>query len=659
MKSFTGKFSSVRGWALLPALLLGAGMMISACGDEEVPAPTTPTPPPTPPPAPEPTPEPTGPATPENLRVSASTSNSITWMWDAVEGALGYQGQFSTDATFADADPTFIVVAPNTSHTVSNLSGNMTGHFRVRSGTGTSLTDLTYSEWTDGVSGSTAAPAPATAFAAPGSFTAESATDDSISLSWDEVDDAASYEVDQRLAGGTWGDTDCGGTGSNEVDGTSCVAEGLDEGTDYEFRVRALPASDDTTNAIGEWAETDGTTTGSQAVTTPGGMGDLDVTWTADGDSITFTWSPMAGSEYEWAPATGDIEDANPCGGATFNDLTVTNAGTGAQFEVDVPAANEGTIIGLCVRTTDKDNRALSFAWGIRRPDPATATQTEATVSDGDVTTALTWTDLDIKTPFEYEIRVAADPRRNNDLVVAGTPTAAQVRAVQAACGDGAFVDQGDTDVDFTLDEITVSSGLTPYTGYVLCARMANTTGATEWAVPAAKLLTTPGKPPTPTIDPSRTEVVDANESVVWRIANRNMATVPRTATTGGAANYVAWRVHYNATYRVTGATSNRSTPAPRLADCETRGTDPNDDSDHTGDDWTWTEIVAASMSTDNNGIALASGTIPRNPPLADPANTDTTGDTRAAVCVRAVDSGLNGPWVMSGTHTVRRQPRP
>ena len=119
MKSLTGKFTSVRGWALLLALLLGAGIMISACGDEEVPAPTapapapTPTPTPTPEPEPEPEPEPTGPATPENLRVSATTSDSITWTWTTVEGVLGYQGQFSTDTTFTDSDPTFLIVAPS------------------------------------------------------------------------------------------------------------------------------------------------------------------------------------------------------------------------------------------------------------------------------------------------------------------------------------------------------------------------------------------------------------------------------------------------------------------------------------------------------------------------------------------------------------------
>ena len=378
MKSLTGNFSSVRGWALLLALLLGAGMMISACGDEEVPAPTTPTPPPAPPPAPEPEPEPepTGPATPENLRVAAMTSNSITWTWDAVEGVLGYQGQFSIDATFTapPEDPFFLIVAPLTSHTVSNLSGNMTGHFRVRSGTGTSLTDLSYSEWTEGVSGSTAAPPPATAFGAPGGFSAESETNDSVTLTWDEVDDAEEYEVEQRLAGagGNWGDADCGGTGSNVVDGTSCVASDLDEGTDYEFRVRALPADDDTVNAIGEWAETDGSTTGARETAVSGGMGDLNVTWKSDAGSITFSWEPMTGTSYEWKVLPAFSDASNPCGG----DFLDTGTTTGSQFSLRVDDSGSdlaaGSIRGLCVRIDDDDldddEKALSWAWGANTP---------------------------------------------------------------------------------------------------------------------------------------------------------------------------------------------------------------------------------------------------------------------------------------------------
>ena len=189
MKSLTGKFTSVGGWAPLLALLLGAGLMISACGDEEVPTPTTPapapapTPTPTPTPTPPPDPEPTGPATPSNLRVSAATSSSITWTWDAVEGVLGYQGQFSTDTTFTDSDQTRLIAAPQTSHRIENLPGNMTGHFRVRSGTGTSLTDLSYSDWSDGTPGTTSAPPAAVALSAPGDLRTSDPGDDGRS-SW-------------------------------------------------------------------------------------------------------------------------------------------------------------------------------------------------------------------------------------------------------------------------------------------------------------------------------------------------------------------------------------------------------------------------------------------------------------------------------------------
>ena len=229
--------------------------------------------------------------------------------------------------------------------------------------------------------------------------------------------------------------------------------------------------------------------------------------------------------------------------------------------------------------------------------------------------------------PFEYEIRLVADSRRDNDVNVAANASEDEMEEVQDACSDGAFVDQGDTDVTFTLDEVSVSSGLKPFTGYALCWRMANTTGATEWAVPTTKLMTRPGRPPSPTLDGSRTEIADASETVVWRLSVRNQESVPRTAATGGTANYEAWMVSYNETYRVTGATSNRSTPGPKVADCEDRPTDPNDDSDHTGDDWTWAQLT--TMGTDNNGISITSSAITRNPALPDPANTDTTGDTR------------------------------
>ena len=124
MKSLASKFSSSRGWALLLILFLGAGLLVSACGDEEVPTPTTPAPPPPPPPTPpppepEPEPEPEPPATPAGLMVSATTENSITWTWNAVEGATAYAVQISTDEMFGDDDA--IALALTATYTASDL----------------------------------------------------------------------------------------------------------------------------------------------------------------------------------------------------------------------------------------------------------------------------------------------------------------------------------------------------------------------------------------------------------------------------------------------------------------------------------------------------------------------------------------------------------
>ena len=654
MKSLTGKFPSVRGWALLLALLLGAGMMISACGDEEVPTPTTPEPPPTtlppPPPEPDPEPEPTGPATPGNLRVASVGANYIEWAWDAVEEVLGYQGQFSPDASFTDTDPTFLIVAPQTSHRVENLQGSMTGYFRVRSGAGTSLTDLEYSDWSDGVSGTTSAPPAAVPLDAPGNFESSDPENDSIVLTWDDVDNAETYEVEQRADGASsWSAATCG-DGGNEVEDTTCIASDLDEGTDYEFRVRGVPAADDTAYTAGAWAETEGATTGAAAVVTPGGAGDLNVTWTADDDGITFSWAPMAGASYEWIELGIDRRDApDPCA-----DLDWKNATTGATFE-HTTGANARDVKGICVRTDDPDNRATSFAWGLGKPGGATPGTTS---HDGNVTTALTWNALHIVENFSYEIRVVGDPERDNDIGE-DTPN----RAIQAACSAGAFVDQGDADVSFPLDEVTVSSGLSPYTGYLLCFRQANTAGATEWAVPrgVVELNSRPGQPPTPTLDSSRTNTTETKESVVWRIATRNEATVPRTHGGDKGDNYIAWLVVYDETYlrKEDPSTDSRNTrtSTPRVADCAERG-QPE------GEEWKW--ALVTDMSTDNEGIVIRSGDIDRNDPAEDFEDLERhedndPGDKQVALCVQALGAdgpdGGEGPWVMSSTHEVRRQP--
>ncbi len=581
MKSLTGKFTSVRGWALLLALLLGAGMMISACGDEEVPAPTTPTPPPAPPPAPEP--EPTGPATPENVRVTGATSSSITWSWNAVEGVLGYQGQFSPDTTFTAADATFLIVAPATSHTVSNLSGDTTGHFRVRSGTGTSLTNLTFSEWSDGVSGSTdaaPAPPPAVPLDAPAGVRASDPTRTTITVTWNDVEGAELYEVQQIAAGGSWADARCD-DGNHQVDDTSCEAGGLTSGSDYRFRVRAVPASSDETRGPSGWTETAAalSTAGrAPTPTNPGLEDDLGVTWTAKTDEISWEWTPVANRRTQYqaytyvldtttnAPRVTDdhpceLNPAHPKWTTSGTETTVysTNLATGApgsRFTRSGFTAGNEDVVLFCLQsyTPSEDDSEqgqfgnLSWAWATTAPQPP------ARAEDGDVTdnsgtrktTELKWRNLAFISGFKYDLRLASAKGRDRSATdFTDEP--------QEVCEGGTRLEAGKEapSTTTTTATYTVVTGLQTDTDYRLCYRAQNDYGESQWTMATATLQTlpsapnTPGRPAWDTTIP--TWVVSHKAGQVFNTANydatfvtyANNATTPKqdAATCDGAAS--------------------------------------------------------------------------------------------------------------------------
>ncbi len=659
MKSFTGKFTSVRGWALLLALLLGAGMMISACGDEEVPTPTTPAPtPPTPtPPAPEPTPEPIGPATPEYLRVSATTSSSITWMWDAVEGVLGYQGQFSPDATFADTDTTFLIVAPATSHTVSNLSGNMTGHFRVRSGTGTSITDLQYSEWTDGVSGSTAAPAPAAPLAAPESVSVSSRGENSIVITWDEVDDAATYEVGQSVDGGTWGPASCGDGGDDEVSTDECIATELTAGTDYDFRVRAVPADSDTDKyRESAWSGTLETSTRGRAPSEPvsGGVGDLNVRWASAANSITWIWDRVEGKKYDiFAAENTYAEDANPCKDRTYS----ISESSATSHSLD-PAPDPGDIALLCVRTTNEQNLSenLSFAWAVAAPAAPSVASAPSTARDNDkdgdedTTTALHWSGFEVKGGFNYEYRVAIDPHGANEIPNAVSPITASVRS---ACDDGMPLKKDESDVTFTDNNIILDGNLKKYAGYLLCTRYSNDAGESDWSVPADNTgaYTRPTAVPSPNVYSSLSgdDSNGTTTTVVWRVSTRGNAEVPRLS--GG---YTVRTIEHLERKANDGNDGTVGIKSPSTATCGIAAP---------SGDYTRTNVTDTNVSDDGDGIVIRA-----NAAFARPAaySTDTNNPTppqdrighrKVYVCVQATSTlTQSGPWRLSGAYTVRQQ---
>ena len=104
------------------------------------------------------------------------------------------------------------------------------------------------------------------------------------------------------------------------------------------------------------------------------------------------------------------------------------------------------------------------------------------------------WTGIDVTGGFSWEMRVAADPVK--DDAISETTTG---KPLQDACSAGDAHEQGNTDVTLT-GIATTYADVDPHTGYLLCVRMANDAGSTAWAVPAnnGELTTVPGMAPRP-----------------------------------------------------------------------------------------------------------------------------------------------------------------
>ena len=137
--------------------------------------------------------QPMPPATPANLQVGACGEGCLEWTWDEVEGADGYDVQYSLDdERFTDQDATAEVAATETSYRLTNLAADMDVYLRVRSFAGSGA-DRLESGWSTHATGMTEAPPPM-APAAPTGVEA-SAGDDFIEWNWNAVSGAEGYEV--------------------------------------------------------------------------------------------------------------------------------------------------------------------------------------------------------------------------------------------------------------------------------------------------------------------------------------------------------------------------------------------------------------------------------------------------------------------------------
>ena len=225
-------FPAGDGWAPRLVLFVGVCTLVPGCGADSAtttPAPTLPVPPP---PAPDPPPTPTG------LRVSSNGDTWIEWSWTAVEGASGYEIQFSTDEVFADEDEIVSRAATELTYRREGLSPETGSWLRVRA-VAASGDDRLTSVWSASVSGMTAKKP---LLPVPTGLRVSASGCDFIEWSWTAVEGAAGYEA--------WFSADEAFDEADEVvaipvDRTFYRRESLGAGTQGFLRVRSVVAAEE------------------------------------------------------------------------------------------------------------------------------------------------------------------------------------------------------------------------------------------------------------------------------------------------------------------------------------------------------------------------------------------------------------------------------
>lgn len=350
-------------------------------------------------------PEKEPPAQPQGVSAGNATESAVTVQWPAVDEALTYAIYRS-----ADSDGTFdsIAVVSDTSFADSGLSAATTYYYRVKS-----INDAGASELSTTVSVTTAQAAPST----PQNTAVDTATDVTITLSWDVVEAATGYVITR----------DIDSTGTFEVvdttTDTSYTDTGLTQATTYYYKVASVNeagASDATailsaTTATAKPAVAEGLTATPDSPTT------INVGWNvAEGaDSYTVLRSTDSAGTYDSVGTSESVSytDSGLTAETTYyyKVTSVNEAGTSDASVVvsaTTPAPPPDAPTGLSADTTAK---GVSVQWeSVDKADKYAVFRSASPGAEGDtvgVVTENSITDSTVAgaTTYYYTVKSMSD----------------------------------------------------------------------------------------------------------------------------------------------------------------------------------------------------------------------------------------------------------
>lgn len=287
------------------------------------------------------------PSTPTGLFVGSATANSLTVTWNAVSTATSYQlfraasagGPFS-DQIYSNSSTTFVD---------TGLQASTSYYYEVRATNASGSSALT-----SAVAGTTApATTGGTLPATPTGLSVGSATASSLTVTWNAVSSATSYQLFRAAS--------AGGPFTDQIYSNSSVGfvdSGLSVSTTYYYEVRATGTAG--SSALSSAAS--GSTTEAPPSTPTG----LSVGRSATASSLLITWNTVSGATsyqlFRAASASGPF--TVQIGSVPTSYFVDTGLSASTSYSYEVRATNSGGSSPLSSEVSGSTNTTTVYASG-------------------------------------------------------------------------------------------------------------------------------------------------------------------------------------------------------------------------------------------------------------------------------------------------------